>query len=306
MTAWFEAPSNIGIIQRLRGTIGGQGRLLVFVGAGMSFAASRLNGRAKFDYERYDRPWLHDLPYGDLSPDDDGLPLPSWTWLVNRMCRRLSVEAHPSELEALRAFFIEEGPLDCAQLFRQRVGEANYREFLVEQFDCGRHAFVRPTPSHGALVQLQLPLVFSTNYDELIETAHLEAGTQLRVSISEQEFKAHRSRQPGRHLVKLHGSINQPDTIVLTRTDYAKARIERKEMLGHLRSASSYVRSPTPSRARSLGSPSSSACIPRPCGTGSVRPRSMAVPGPGPRPATLSVWLSSSVRTASCVGQTRS
>jgi hypothetical protein len=36
--------------------------------------------------------------------------------------------------------------------------------------------------------------------------------------------------------VKLHGSIDQIDSIVLTRTDYARARIERKEMLSHLRS----------------------------------------------------------------------
>ena len=32
---------------------------------------------------------------------------------------------------AIESFFIEEGPLDCAQLFHQTVGEANYREFLL-------------------------------------------------------------------------------------------------------------------------------------------------------------------------------
>jgi hypothetical protein len=37
-------------------------------------------------------------------------------------------------------------------------------------------------------------------------------------------------------LVKLHGSIDQPETIVLTRSDYARARADRKEMLSFLRS----------------------------------------------------------------------
>jgi SIR2-like domain len=83
---------------------------------------------------------------------------------------------------------------------------------------------------------LDLPLLFTTNYDELIEAAYLEAGLQLRVSINEEQFKARRAEIPKRHLVKLHGSIDQPETIVLTRSDYARARADRKEMLSFLRS----------------------------------------------------------------------
>jgi hypothetical protein len=84
-------------------------------------------------------------------------------------------------------------------------------------------------------VRLDLPLLFTTNYDELIEAAYQEGGRSLRVSVSEEQFLARRAEKPSRHLVKLHGSIDQPDSIVLTRNDYARARIERKEMLSHLR-----------------------------------------------------------------------
>jgi SIR2-like protein len=236
VTAWFEDASNAACIHRLQSVIGGQGRLLVFLGAGLSFGAARLQSRARFDYDRYDRWWPPDFPFADISPGDDDLPLPSWTWLVNRMCRRIAIESPPAEHDALRTFFVEEGPLDCAQLFRQTVGEANYADFLREQFDTSRHPFIQTTPSHAALVRLDLPLIFTTNYDELIETAYLGAGLPLRVSISEEQFKARRAEQPARHLVKLHGSIDQPETIVLTRSDYARARASRKEMLDFLRS----------------------------------------------------------------------
>lgn len=209
---------------------------MVFLGAGLSFGAARLQSRATFDYERYDRWWPHDFPFADLTPDDDGLPLPSWPWLINRMCREIVIQSPHEERASLRAFFIEEGPLDCAQLFRQTVGEANYREFLVAQFDTSRQPFIRATPSHTALVRLDLPLLFTTNYDELIEAAYLDAGRPLRVSITEAQFKARRAEKPQRHLVKLHGSIDQPDTIVLTRLDYARARADRTEMLSSLRS----------------------------------------------------------------------
>lgn len=208
---------------------------MVFLGAGLSFGAARLHGRSSFDYDRYDRWWPRDFPFDGLTPDDDDLPLPSWPWLINRMCREIMIQSPSNEHASLRAFFVEEGPLDCAQLFRQTVGEANYREFLMSQFDVSRHPIIGTTPSHAALVRLDLPLLFTTNYDELIEAAYLEVGRLLRVSITEEEFKARRVDRPPRHLVKLHGSIAQPDTIVLTRRDYARARADRTEMLSSLR-----------------------------------------------------------------------
>lgn len=232
---WHDDPANRVLVDRLTELLAHGGRLLVFLGAGLSFGAARLNGRARFDYERYDQrpPWWPHEPRS--SRDDDGLPLPSWQWLTNRMREELfALAGSEAERRGLVEFFTEEGALDCAQLFRQTVGEANYREFLRGQFDAGRHGFILPTPSHEALRELQLPLMFTTNYDELIEATYLDAGEQLRVSINEAEFMAHRgTRQP--HLVKLHGSIDQPESIVLTRTDYAAARRERQEMLGHLR-----------------------------------------------------------------------
>jgi hypothetical protein len=236
MTAWHLDPANAQLVHRLRGVVAGKGRLLVFLGAGLSFGAARLNARVTFDYDHYDRWWPHDFPHIDLVPDDDGLPLPSWPWLVSRMCREILIHSSTEEHTSLRSFFIEEGPLDCAQLFRQTVGEAKYREFLLSQFDAARQPFIRATPSHSALVRLNLPVLFTTNYDELIEAAHAEAGQQLRVTISEEQFRARRVERPDRHLVKIHGSIDQPDSIVLTRTDYARARVKRTEMLGFLRS----------------------------------------------------------------------
>ena len=70
------------------------------------------------------------------------------------MRQQLAERCHADEQDSLSKFFRDEGPLDCAQLFRQTVGEANYREFLEQQFDVRRHEFVEATPSHEALVAL--------------------------------------------------------------------------------------------------------------------------------------------------------
>lgn len=259
MSGWHDDALNRDHVARLRSGLADGGRVLVFLGAGLSFGSARLGGRATFDNEHwgadpggpgyrkrgrlYDEPYGPDWggavppfpPYANLAMDDDGLPLPSWPWLISRMRLELAHRCHADEQESLSKFFRDEGPLDCAQLFRQTVGAANYREFLEQQFDAHRHAFVQTSPAHAALVALQLPVIFTTNYDELIETAHAEAGVPIRVSAQEEEFKARLAERPAHHLVKLHGSIDRPDTIVLTRDDYSKARVARREMLGLLR-----------------------------------------------------------------------
>jgi NAD-dependent SIR2 family protein deacetylase len=240
MNRWVDDGLNQEHMRHLRDALAGGGRVMVFLGAGLSFGAARFGGRAQFDNERWGPPEKKGDGERPPSPhevawDDDGLPLPSWPWLLNRMRIRLALEFAADEERSLNKFFRDEGPLDCAQLFRQTVGPANYRDFLLEQFDARRYPFVQPTPSHKALVAFRMPILFTTNYDELIEDAHRVAGVELRVSANEDEFKSRLREEPPRHLVKLHGSIDRPQTIVLTRDDYSRARKARREMLGHLR-----------------------------------------------------------------------
>lgn len=254
--AWHENPQNKDHLRRLRDAVHEGGSLLVFLGAGLSFGAARSLGRGRFDDERWktnesgkdknepgDKVRPKDPPRKgggppftfDTAGDDDGQPLPSWPWLISRMRAHLAWSCAAEDQPSLTKFFRDEGPLDCAQLFRRSVGESNYREFLVEQFDTRKMPGIGPTPSHSALVALGLPIVFTTNFDELLEDSHRAAGIHFRVSSNEEEFKARLAEKPERHIVKLHGSIDKAETIVLTRSDYSKARSSRREMLAYLK-----------------------------------------------------------------------
>lgn len=76
---WHEGPGNVDLLRRLRAAVGGGGRVLVFLGAGVSFGAARVAGRATFGNEKY-KPWPpHDYPPFEWSSNDDDLPLPSWS-----------------------------------------------------------------------------------------------------------------------------------------------------------------------------------------------------------------------------------
>jgi len=196
------------------------GAVMIFLGAGMSFGVARRLGRASFETP---------------PPLTDDARFPSWPMLIERMRdSTLAESADETEQRVLSRFFADHNQLDAAQLFRLQVGEDGYRRFLDEQFQTRPEDADRLTPSHEALVRLPVPTLFTTNYDRLIELAFARWQRPLAVSSRPHEFLAQQAKAPERHLVKLHGTIERPETIVLTRDDYARSRRERAEMFAHL------------------------------------------------------------------------
>lgn len=217
---WLSDPEHGRHVDVLREQIAAEAAsVLIFLGAGLSFGVGRFLGRAAFERPE---PW-------------DDHRFPSWPDLIGRMKDYL-LERAASEVEArsLDRFFASNDYLDCAQLFRTVVDPEEYERFLVSQFEMvpeDEHAL---TPSHFALVRLPLREFFTTNYDSLIELAFERAHEPLVVSSSANEFRQHQPERPRRHLIKLHGTIDRPDDLVLTRDDYANSRRGRVEMFEHL------------------------------------------------------------------------
>jgi SIR2-like domain len=212
---WLDNIANRSHIKRLRRALSEDNAgVIIFLGAGLSFGASRSRGR--YDLDK----WKH---------EDDLEPFPSWDDLVRRMLAQLKQLAEFAGREdELEEFFDQQDALDCAELFANSVGKANFTQFLRDQF-LVPHPYI--TPSHEALAELPVPELFTTNYDELIEEAFHRTIT---VSAGPEQFISRLSLTPERHLVKLHGTISEPSTIVLTRSQYAKSRRERIEMFSHL------------------------------------------------------------------------
>jgi hypothetical protein len=101
------------------------------------------------------------------------------------------------------------------------VGDANYFDFLRRQFQPHSPVDYWVTPSHDELVALDLPIIFTTNYDNLIERAYAHHGMSLTVSFTAKDFVAHLNPKPERHLVKIHGTI---DAVLPKRGALAKLR----------------------------------------------------------------------------------
>lgn len=188
---------------------------MIFLGAGLSVGVGRALGRATFE-----------MP----SPLADDARFPSWPMLIERMQQELLKSASDDDTKSIDRFMREQDPLDAAQLFRLRTDAQSYRDFLTAQFVTHPYDAARLTPSHDALVELPVADLFTTNYDSLIELAFQRKGRELAVSSTPAEFLRVAVDHPETHLVKLHGTWERPDEIVLTRDDYARSRLERAEM----------------------------------------------------------------------------
>lgn len=77
------------------------------------------------------------------------------------------------------------------------------------------------SPAHHALARLPLDLVWTSNYDSLVEDALRTAGRKVRVKNSTAKLLEAGPRAETT-VFKLHGDLADPNTIVITRDDYRK------------------------------------------------------------------------------------
>ena len=143
--------------------------------------------------------------------------LPSWRALL----RTIADEILPHEQ---RPAFDELAVLDAAALLQQRLPDdvtvnAATAWLLVER--SRRYAL-----GHALLASLPVDEVVTTNYDPLFEEASADAGRPC-------------ARIPGRpvargerFILKMHGCVTRPSTIVLTREDYLRFHENKSALAG--------------------------------------------------------------------------
>jgi hypothetical protein len=99
----------------------------------------------------------------------------------------------------------------------------------------------RPARSHRLVARLRVPEVWTTNYDELIETAMTTAGFNVALAVDEDTIREIASNS-ARTAIKMHGSIGgrPPDWVappVITRTDYERYEDDHPRMWTVLRAS---------------------------------------------------------------------
>ena len=139
-----------------------------------------------------------------------------WDTLIQEMCKIIRAESTQFTASELDKFLNESDNLDIADYFRQTVKEYRYYRFLRRYF----RTDARLTRLHKVIATLPAKTLFTTNYDKVLETTFRAAnGSDPAVIIFPEQIGYIDSDE--QRIIKLHGDIDHPSTIVLTRTDYS-------------------------------------------------------------------------------------
>lgn len=145
---------------------------------------------------------------------------PRWQRLINHLRDEFGITSQASDA------------LDIPQWVVEAHGRAALERRMVEVF---RDPSKKPTALQRLLARYPFDAVFTTNFDQLMEHAFRAQGHQVNVVIEDSQVG--RIRKGDRvALVKMHGCVSAPDTIVVTRDDYETYAQYHPAIVTHLQS----------------------------------------------------------------------
>jgi hypothetical protein len=151
-----------------------------------------------------------------------GAGLPGWYRLIGELSQRVGQELPPAQ------WVSGDTLIDAAQYYINLEGLHSLIMFLRDRLDITR---LQPTAAHLALARLPISLVFTANYDDLLELAYHEAGKRVHHVIEDQDI-AYMLHEPSAvNIIKLYGDLDDPNTIVLARQQYESFFLERVQMI---------------------------------------------------------------------------
>lgn len=146
-----------------------------------------------------------------------GASLPLWGELLELLARGLGIS--DAELAALRRLDY----LDQSHILEQRCGgEDILREKIAAAMQ--RHHYAL---GHALLASLPLTEIVTTNYDQLFEMAFTSTGRRTLAVLPHAPLQG-----ASGWLLKMHGSVDHPRDIVLTRRDYMRYDEQRAALAG--------------------------------------------------------------------------
>ena len=145
--------------------------------------------------------------------------LPSWADLISDI--KVKSKTKTNETDLLR----------IASKIEKEEGQLRFREEIVSRL---RKLPSSPASLHRSLVQLEVNLFITTNYDHLLEEAFRDEGIAPAVIFRDKDIP---TIDPTRKtIVKLHGDIDSPSSIIISSIDYHKYSSEHSSFVDWLNS----------------------------------------------------------------------
>ncbi len=116
--------------------------------------------------------------------------------------------------------------LTACELIRIELGRNGFNNLVRAEFQTPRFL---PAEIHRHIFDLDARIVATPNFDKIYDV-YAESATSGNVNVKHyyDEDIADVIRRPEPIILKVHGTITTPDKLIFSRSDYAKARSERR------------------------------------------------------------------------------
>lgn len=143
--------------------------------------------------------------------------LPGWEKLISDCINRIDTGHEDSkDLRIIRRFHRQNNLPLCAELLQiHRLHSTT--DYIEEVF---ANEKLSPTQVHHEIARIPFSFVFTTNYDRLMESAYEAHVPQLTWKSGEQLYEY--LRKDNFAIIKLHGTVEDSKSIILTKSQYSK------------------------------------------------------------------------------------
>lgn len=153
--------------------------------------------------------------------------IPSWNELVRcfasklhhgkcKKCKHYKLNCYTDEGCKVRYNFCQDEYLKIPQYFFNSEGKDDYMGIIRKVLNVK----AKSNPIHELIMDLYPKHIITTNFDKLIENTKRPNSMMYKVIIKDEELLTYQVNN--NYIIKMHGDIDNPETIVLKENDYLR------------------------------------------------------------------------------------
>lgn len=154
------------------------------------------------------------------SVNHEGKNPPTWRTFLKRGCDILHKE--PAKKKSVEEKIKANDYLMACELLRKAIGTDDFNKFLKKEFQTPQY---HEADIHKYIFELDSKIVITPNFDKIYDV-YAQKMTYGKVVIKNYTDKGIIDciRNSERFVLKIHGSIDNPDNLIFSQADYAHAR----------------------------------------------------------------------------------
>ena len=145
--------------------------------------------------------------------------LPSWKDLIDNLIKKYKIKIKDNNLLLL------------ATKLEKQLGTIKFRELIIENLQINPDV---STDLYDILRKLEVNLFITTNYDHLMEDTLKKYGHSPIIIKNDKDLP--HINPSKKNIVKLHGDIDSPSSLIITSQDYARYKLQHNPFIEWLNS----------------------------------------------------------------------